>query len=79
MPDRPIGGFGPHWPEFMHFAAEARDAAIQVETANAKAWPMRDALSAILFSALAAEAFINELPEAASRDVYGIRVLCRRS
>jgi hypothetical protein len=75
MPDRPIGGFGPHWPEFMHFAAEARDAAIQVETANPKASPMRDALSAILFSALAAEAFINELPEAASRDVYCIRDL----
>jgi hypothetical protein len=75
MPDRPIGGFGPHWPEFMHFAAEARDAAIQVETANPKAWPMRDALSAILFSALAAEAFINELPEAASRDAHGIRDL----
>jgi hypothetical protein len=75
MPDRPIGGFGPHWPEFMHFAAEARDAAIQVETADAKARPMRDALSAILFPALAAEAFINELPEAASRDAYGIRDL----
>jgi hypothetical protein len=75
MLDRPIGGFGPHWPEFMHFAAEARDAAIQIETANPKAWPMRDALSAILFSALAAEAFINELPEAASRDAYGIRDL----
>ncbi len=75
MPDRPIGGFGPHWPEFMHFAAEARDAAVQVETANPKAWPMRDALSAFLFSALAAEAFINELPEAASRDAYGIRDL----
>lgn len=75
MPDRSIGGFGPHWPEFMHFAAEARDAAIQVETANPKAWPMRDALSAILFSALAAEAFINELPEAAARDAYGIRNL----
>jgi hypothetical protein len=75
MLDRPIGGFGPHWPGFMHFAAEARDAAIQVETADAKAWPMRDALSAILFSALAAGAFINEFPEAASRDAYGIRDL----
>jgi hypothetical protein len=75
MPDRPIGGFGPHWPEFMHFAAEARDAATQVETADPEAWPMRDALSAILFSALAAEAFINELPEAASRDAYSARGL----
>jgi hypothetical protein len=79
MPDRPIGGFGPHWPEFMHFAAEARDAAVQVETADPKAWPMRDALSAILFSALAAEAFINELPEAASRDAYAIRDLQLRA
>ncbi len=75
MPDRPIGGFGPHWPEFTHFAAGARDAAIQVEIADPKAWPMRDALSAILFSALAAEAFINDLPEAASRDAHGIRDL----
>ena len=75
MPDRPIGGFGPHWPEFMHFAAEARDAAIELETADPGASPMRDALSAILFSALAAEAFINELPEAAYRDAYGTRGL----
>jgi hypothetical protein len=52
MPERQIGALGPHWPEFVLFAAEARDAAIQVETANAKAWPMGDALSAILFSAL---------------------------
>jgi len=36
---------------------------------------MRDARSPILFSALTAEAFINELPEAASRDTYGIRDL----
>ena len=63
MPDRPVGGFGPNWPVFVHLAAEARDAAIQVEEADPRAWPMRDALGAILFSALAAEAFINELYE----------------
>ena len=75
MPDRPIGGFGPNWPVFVHLAAEARDAAVQVEEADSRAWPMRDALSAILFSALATEAFINELPEAAFRDAYALRSL----
>src|SRR5689334_11404719 len=75
MPHRPIGGFGPNWPVFVHLAAEARDAAIQVEEADSRAWPMRDALSAILFSALATEAFINELPEAAFRDAYALRSL----
>jgi hypothetical protein len=75
MPNRPVGGFGPHWPEFMHFAAAARDKANEIEAADPRAWPMQDALSAILFSALAAEAFINELPEAASRDAYAIRDL----
>jgi hypothetical protein len=75
MPDRPVGGFGPNWPVFVHLAAEARDAAIQVEEADPRAWPMRDALGTILFSALAAEAFINELPEAASRDAYTLRYL----
>jgi hypothetical protein len=75
MPNRPVGGFGAHWPEFMHFATEARDRANEIETADPQAWPMRDALSAILFSAIAAEAFINELPEAASRDAYDVRNL----
>lgn len=63
----------------MHLAAEARDAAVQVEQADPRAWPMRDALSAILFSALATEAFINELPEAASRDAYTLDDLQSRA
>ena len=75
MSNRPVGGFGAHWPEFMHSATEARDRVNEIETADPQAWPMRDALSAILFSAIAAEAFINELPEAASRDAYDVRNL----
>jgi hypothetical protein len=74
------GTFFPHWFEFLCLAAAARDRAVQV-TASGDGKPVNDALTAILFSALACEALINELPEAASRtdglhsDVPGLDVL----
>jgi hypothetical protein len=68
MPRTPAGAFFVHWFHFLCFAAEARDKAGEIQAANPDAWPAREALSAILFSALATEAFINELAEAAARD-----------
>jgi hypothetical protein len=70
MPKSPTGAFFVHWFELFCLATEARDKANEIQTANPDAWP-HEALSAILFSALAVEAFINELPEAAARDANG--------
>jgi hypothetical protein len=63
------GAFFPHWFEFLRLAAQSRDRAQQA-AANAQGQPTSEALTAILFSALATEALINELPEAAARSVY---------
>jgi len=68
MPRILRGAFFTHWGEFLQFAAEASANAKQVVAAEPKAWPMRDALGAILFSAIATEAFINDLAEAAARE-----------
>ena len=70
MPQPPTGAFFVHWFELLCAAAEARNKAEEIQTANTNAMP-HEALSAILFSALATEAFINELPEAAARDTHG--------
>jgi hypothetical protein len=55
-----------HWCEFLSLAAEARDRAIQAEAASSGSTLVGEALSAILFSAMATEAFINELAEVAA-------------
>jgi hypothetical protein len=74
------GAFFPHWFDFLCLAAEARDRAQQA-AASSQEQPTSEALTAILFSALAAEALINELPEAAARaadsqtDVPGLDIL----
>lgn len=69
MSGRRSGAFFMHWFEFLSLASEARDRAKQVTaTASPGTLPSGEALGAILFSALATEAFINELPEAAARD-----------
>ena len=74
------GTFFPHWFEFLCLAAQARDRAQQI-TASGNGQPTSEALTAILFSALATEALINELPEAAARadnlhpDVPGLSTL----
>jgi hypothetical protein len=60
------GTFFPHWFEFLRLAAEARDQAEQ-RAAHGGNKPANEALTAILFSALACEALVNELPEAAAR------------
>lgn len=60
------GTFFPHWFHFLCLASEARDRAKQAAV-NDASQPTSEALSAVLFSALAAEAFINELGEAATR------------
>jgi hypothetical protein len=60
------GTFFPHWFEFMCLAAQARDRA-QEAAATSEGQPTSEALTTILFSALAAEALINELAEAAAR------------
>lgn len=70
MPKSPAGAFFVHWFELFCLATEARDKANEIQAASPDAWPP-EALSAILFSALAAEAFINELAEAAARDANG--------
>lgn len=74
------GTFFPHWFEFLGLAAQARDRAQQA-AAGGEGQPTSEALTAILFAALATEALINELPEAASRaanlhpDVPGLDIL----
>jgi hypothetical protein len=74
------GTFFPHWFEFLCLAAQARDRAQQT-SGSANGQPTSEALTAILFSALAAEALINELGEAAARsanlhpDVRGLDTL----
>jgi hypothetical protein len=74
------GTFFPHWFEFLCLAAQARDRA-QEAAINGAGQPTSEALTTILFSALATEALINELPEAAARatnlhpDVPGIGIL----
>lgn len=60
------GAFFPHWFEFLCLAAQSRDRAQQA-AADRQGLPTSEALTAILFSALATEALINELPEAAAR------------
>jgi hypothetical protein len=62
------GTFFPHWFEFLFLAAQSRDRAQQA-AASSQGQPTSEALTAILFSALATEALINELPEAAARSV----------
>ena len=80
LPGSGLGTFFPHWFEFLCLAAQARDRAQQM-TASGEGQPTSDALTAILFSALASEALINELPEAAPRaadlhpDVAGLDTL----
>jgi hypothetical protein len=61
------GVFFSHWFRFLFLAAEARDEARKIAHDTA-ARPAKEALTAILFSALAVEAFINELAEAAARN-----------
>jgi hypothetical protein len=61
------GAFFSHWFRFLCLAAEARDEARKMGTGPG-ASPAKEALNAILFSALAVEAFINELAEAAARN-----------
>ena len=70
MPKSPTGAFFVHWFELYCLAIEARDKANDIQAASPDAWP-HEALSAILFASLAAEAFINELAEAAARDANG--------
>lgn len=60
------GVFFPHWFEFLCLAAEARGRARQA-AGNGDRQPTTEALTAILFSALATEAFINELGVTAAR------------
>jgi hypothetical protein len=69
MPKPSTGAFFIHWFELFCIAVQARDKANEIQTASPDAWPP-EALSAILFSALAVEAFINELAEAAARDSH---------
>jgi hypothetical protein len=69
MPKPSTGAFYVHWLELFSIATQARDKANEIQTANPDSWPP-EALSAIMFSALAVEAFINELAEAAARDSY---------
>jgi hypothetical protein len=57
-----------HWNEYIHYAAEARDNTKKVVADNPAAWPGHDVLAAILFSAIATEAFINDLGEIAEID-----------
>jgi hypothetical protein len=64
-----LGTFFPHWFEFLCLAAQARDRAQQAAADSGGEQPTSEALTAILFSVLAAEALINELPEAAARTV----------
>lgn len=62
------GTFFPNWFHFLSLAAQAcQEMEEDVTTDGSKVSPAT-ALSAILFSILAAEAFINELAEAASRN-----------
>jgi len=70
MPKSPTGAFFVHWFELYCLAIEARDKANEIQAASPDAWP-HEALSAILFASLAAEAFINEVAEAAARDANG--------
>ena len=76
---RHYGAFDSHWPRFLHCAGDARDRARQVEKDYPRAAPLPDSLTAILFSAIAAEAFINELAEGASRDMASFRGLSNES
>ena len=62
-----LGTFFPHWFEFLGLAAQARDRARQSAMGSGTKQPTSEALTTILFSVLAAEALINELPEAAAR------------
>jgi hypothetical protein len=57
-----LGTFFPHWFEFLCLSAEARDRARRSEGQQTS-----EALTAILFAALATEALINEIGVAASR------------
>src|SRR5260370_7045323 len=59
------GTFFPHWFEFLGLAAQARDRAQQAAASGEGGQPTSEALTAILFSALAPEALINQLPTAA--------------
>ncbi|MEU7939154.1 hypothetical protein [Microbispora bryophytorum] len=61
------GVFFPHWFEFLTLAAQSRDRARETSASSAEGQPVAEALTAILFSALSAEAFINELAEVAER------------
>jgi len=70
MPNSSPGAFFVHWFELLCIATGARDRAKDVQTASPDAWP-HEALGGIIFSTLAAEAFINELAEAAARDAGG--------
>lgn len=60
------GTFFPHWFEFLCLAAQSRDRAQQA-AASGQGQPTSETLTTILFSALATEALINELAEAAAR------------
>jgi hypothetical protein len=55
-----------HWCAFLCLAAAERDRTNQLAAASPEATPASEALSAILFSVLATEAFINELAEVAA-------------
>lgn len=60
------GTFFPHWFEFLCLAADARDRAQQA-AGSGDEQQTTEALTAILFSALATEALINELGEMVAR------------
>jgi hypothetical protein len=62
------GAFFPHWFEFLRLAADARDRARHTAE-NGDGQQPTDALTTILFSALATEALINELGEMTARAV----------
>jgi hypothetical protein len=62
------GAFHINWRLFLIIAAEARDRARAATAQDSNAVPTSDALTTIVFSAVATEAFINELTEAARRD-----------
>lgn len=62
------GTFFPHWFEFLCLAADARDRA-RLAAGSGDERQTTEALTAILFSALATEALINELGEMAARTV----------
>lgn len=57
-----------NWYVFLTHASDAKEQALMSTKAYPDASPAHDALAAILFSAVAAEAFINELADAARLD-----------